>query len=101
MAATSSTWAFELSQLAPQILERLRETLREEAPSGLRFALGHVPDRDESAVSTRAREPLRASPEHEAHAAELTAAIDDEELREIVKKAAAMSLARAADVGSF
>jgi predicted nucleic acid-binding Zn ribbon protein len=101
VAATSSTWAFELSQLAPQILERLREALGETAPSGLRFALGHVPERSEPPVATAGREPPRPSPEHVARAAEIAAAIDDEELREMVKKAAALSLAQAADVGPF
>ena len=101
VAASSSTWAFELSQLASQVLERLRETLGADAPSGLRFALGHVPERLEPAASTSVREPPRASPQQEAQAAELAAVIEDEELREMVKKAAAMSLARAAAVGSF
>jgi hypothetical protein len=101
VAATSSTWAFELSQLAPQILERLRETLAEAAPSGVRFALGHVPKRSELPVANARPEPLRPSPEHVARAAEITAAIDHEELREMVKKAAALSLAQAADVGPF
>ena len=101
VAATSSTWVFELSQLAPQILERLRETLAEAAPSGLRFALGHVPERSELPVANAGPEPPRPSPEHVARAAEIAAAIDDEELREMVKKAAALSLAQAADVGPF
>jgi predicted nucleic acid-binding Zn ribbon protein len=101
VAATSSTWAFELSQLASQILERFRETLGEDAPSGLRFALGHVPERSELPAANARLEPPRPSPEQLARAAELAAAIDDEELREMVEKAAALSLAQAADVGPF
>jgi hypothetical protein len=101
VAASSSTWAFELSQLAPRILERLRESLGEAAPSGLRFALGHVPERSDTTVSEPRAEPPRASPEQEALAAQLVAGITDEKLRELVKKAAILSLARAAAVGSF
>src|SRR5205085_1350038 len=96
VAASSSTWAFELSQLAPQILERLRESLGEAAPAGLRFALGHVPDRSASPPPEAPGERPRPSAEHEAQAAELAASIGDEELRELVKKAAMLSLARAA-----
>ena len=42
---SSSTWAFELAQLAPTIAERLRQELGESAPKALRFAVGHLPSR--------------------------------------------------------
>ena len=101
VAASSSTWAFELSQLAPQILDRLRKPLGEAAPSGLRFALGHVPERSDPVLPGPPEEPPQASPEQEELAAELVAGITDEKLRELVKKAAILSLARATAVGSF
>src|SRR5690349_9590766 len=40
VATSSSVWAFELAQLAPQILEKLGD----DAPKALRFALGHLPE---------------------------------------------------------
>jgi hypothetical protein len=101
VSASSSTWAFELSQLAPQILARLQERLGSTAPNSLRFALGQVPEPAEGSRPQGTPEPLQPTPEHEAQADELVAEIGDEELREIVKKAAALSLARAAAVGPF
>ena len=98
VAASSSTWAFELSQLAPQIVERLRETLGDTAPSGLRFALGHLPEPATPLTPSKPCEPLRPAPEQEARAAELVAGIENEELREMVKKAAALSFARPSNV---
>jgi hypothetical protein len=47
-------------------------------------------------VAPGSREPVRPVREHVATAAELTAEIRDEHLREIVAKTAALSLARAA-----
>src|SRR5205823_379052 len=41
---SSSVWAFELGQLAPRILERLREELGDAAPKSLRFVQGHLPE---------------------------------------------------------
>src|SRR5437764_2675308 len=40
---SSSTWASELSLLAPHILERLRSALGEACPTGLRFEVGELP----------------------------------------------------------
>ena len=44
VATSSSVWAFELSQLAGSVLERLGELLGEEAPRGLRFSPGRLPE---------------------------------------------------------
>src|SRR5207247_3557675 len=49
---SSSAWAFELGQLAPTILERLRERLGESAPAALRFAVGHLPEPPPSPAET-------------------------------------------------
>jgi Dna[CI] antecedent, DciA len=91
---SSSAWAFELTQLAAVVLEQLSTGL-DEAPKGLRFAPGHLP---EPAVATADEAPLRPaepSPEQLAEARELASPIADDELRERVAKAAALSLATA------
>jgi len=103
VAAVSSTWAYELDRLAPEILPRLQAALGEDdRPARLRFVLGPVPgapavDPDEPA----SRLPQPAAPERQ-EAARLAAAIEDDELRELVVRAAAASLAqrRAGQSGS-
>jgi hypothetical protein len=95
VAVSSSAWAFELSQLAPAILPRLRAALGGAAPAAVRFAPGRLP---EAALdtATQDRRPVAPGPEHEAAAAELVTAIGDENLRKVVAKSAALSLAKAA-----
>ena len=41
---SSSAWAFELTQLASVVLEQLAGGLETDAPKGLRFAPGHLPE---------------------------------------------------------
>ena len=94
VATSSSTWAFELGQLAPVILERLREALGAAAPSGLRFALGHLPEPPLPEPAAGASASPKPTLQHLAAAAEITAGMTDEELREQVAKAVALSLAR-------
>jgi hypothetical protein len=91
---SSSAWAFELGQLAPTILERLREKLGKSAPKALRFAVGHLPEPDSPPSDDTTRAPVEPTPEALEKAAELTAVIDDEELRKRVQRAAAASLSR-------
>jgi predicted nucleic acid-binding Zn ribbon protein len=91
---SSSAWAFELGLLEQQILERLREPLGRDAPKGLRFAPGRLP---EPARETPTRAPAprpQPSPEERLEAERLAAPIEDENLRKIVANAAAASLAR-------
>jgi hypothetical protein len=95
VATTSSTWAFELDRLAPEILSRLRVELQEEGvPTALRFAPGPVP---EPADATDAAAPpaIEVSPESRSEGARLASPIEDPELRELVSRAAAASLERA------
>ena len=94
---TSSAWAFELAQLAPTILERLRADVPEAAPKALKFVPGPLPELpvDEGAETRPA--PPRPTSQHEAAAAELVTPIEDENLRKLVAKAAALSLARGPD----
>jgi hypothetical protein len=92
---SSSAWAFELGQLAPEIAGKLADKLGEKAPKALRFAVGHLP---EPAPPT-AEEARSAVPEPTEEAlqtaAELAAAIGDEELRKRVQRAAALGLSNA------
>jgi hypothetical protein len=97
----SATWAFELGSLAPTILEQLRSELGEAAPPALRFAPGPIPDPFADAPEPGASEPLEIAPEDRAEAARVAATIDDDELRELVARAAAAGLARARSDRSF
>lgn len=93
VATRSSTWAFELGRMAPEILAKLAAALGSDAPSALRFATGPVA---EPALRPEAL-PARPDPgaEERRAAAELAAGIGDAELRATVARAAAASLARA------
>jgi hypothetical protein len=101
VATSSSTWAFELGQLASHVLERLAATAGGQAPKALRFAPGHLPEPAPPAAAEPVRDPPRPGPEEERAAAELVAGIDDDDLRAKVSKAAALGLARAASDRSF
>jgi predicted nucleic acid-binding Zn ribbon protein len=98
---SSSTWAFELTQLAAEIEARLREELGEQAPVRLRFVPGPLP----SSTSGSVPEPASGRPsigaEQRRQAAELARGIDDPALRELVARAAAASLAAAASGRRF
>jgi hypothetical protein len=91
----SATWAFELGGLAPTILEQLRGELGEAAQPTLRFAPGPIPDPVAEAPEKRAPVPPEIAAGDRTEASELAAVIEDEELRELVARAAAASLARA------
>jgi hypothetical protein len=98
VATSSSAWAFELSQLAPQLIARLQEALGGVAPQAIRFAPGKLPDEAEpSAAEERKKRAVEPTPEDVERAFELAARIEDESLREVVAKTVAQSLARASD----
>ena len=97
VATSSSAWAFELSQLAPQLLGRLQEALGGVAPQAIRFAPGKLPDEPNPGSEKRKRRAVEPSPEDVERAFELAAGIEDESLREVVAKTVAQSLARASD----
>jgi len=97
---SSATWAFELKHLAPQILSRLEQALGGECPSKLRFAPGPVPGRGQETESSLApKEPAITAQERE-QGERLAAVIDDEELRALVARAAAASLAQRSQKGA-
>jgi hypothetical protein len=93
--AVSATWAFELGRMAATILEQLRAEVGDATPPALRVAPGPVPEpSSDQATTASARGPQIAS-EDRLEAAALVSSIDDEELRELVARAAAASLANA------
>jgi hypothetical protein len=96
VATDSSTWAFELAQLAPTLLVRLREEAGEAAPAALRFAVGPLPQVAPAELPETRQPPVEPTDEERSLAAGLVARIEDAELRELVARAAAASLARAA-----
>lgn len=96
VATSSATWAFELGLLAADIHGRLAAVLEEDAPTGLRFAPGRLPEPAPEPNAGRRFEPPRPTPEDRQEAARLTAPIEDENLRKVVAEAAAASLAKAA-----
>jgi len=88
-------WAFELTQRAGEIQERL------DGVNGLKFIPGPLPEAPPEQVSTQATAPAVASPEHRRQAEEWASGIADEDLRKLVQKAAEISLANAPDDRSF
>jgi hypothetical protein len=96
VATESSTWAFELAHLAPELLARLRDVLPETAPTALRFAVGALPEPPPRVDAGAGRPPVQPTAADEATAARLVAGIADNDLRDLVRRTAAASLARAA-----
>jgi predicted nucleic acid-binding Zn ribbon protein len=98
---SSSAWGFELTQLAAAVLERLRLALAGDAPKGLRFAPGHLPEAPREASEAAHARPPEPSTEQLAEGRALASDITDEELRERVARAAAWSLQAARDDRRF
>jgi hypothetical protein len=95
VATASSTWAFELAQLEPKLLQYLRDAIGEATPPSLRFAPGKLPEPTAEELGEARRPPPEPTAEERELADALTSGIDDESLRKIVAKAALASLARA------
>jgi hypothetical protein len=93
VATSSSAWAFELTQLAGSILERLEERIGDSAPSSLRFAPGPLPERGLPPEKVSQRTVKELSAEALAEGERIAAAIEDENLRAAVARAAGASLA--------
>jgi hypothetical protein len=85
-------WAFELGHRGAEILSRLGLELR-----AVKFAPGPLPEATLGAVETARTAPVPPNAEQLRQGEELASEIADEELRERVAKAAAASLASAAD----
>ena len=97
VATTSATWAFELDRLSPEITERLEAVIGDSAPKKLRFRVGPVPEPGAATDAARksSEQPPSRPPEVAAAAASLAAVIEDRELRELVTRAAQVSLLQA------
>jgi hypothetical protein len=87
---SSSTWAFELEQLATDIRARLGKL----APPRLRFAPGPLPEADTPKSDRTPHDVPAPSADELAAASKLAAEIGDEKLRKLVARAAAASLAK-------
>jgi hypothetical protein len=94
---SSSTWAFELEQLATDIRARLGRL----APPRLRFAPGPLPEPETPTVDQAVHDVPPPSVDELDTAAELAAEIGDEKLRKLVARAAAASLAKARSSRTF
>ena len=88
---SSSSWAFELTQLEA----RVRDALGDAAPKRLRFAPGPLPERPVEERRRAAAATVGPTDAQCEAAQTLVAGIGNEELREKVQRAAALSLARA------
>jgi hypothetical protein len=97
VATSSSAWAFELGMLEDDIRGRLADALGAGAPSKLRFAPGPLPEPDVPERDSAAAPPPAVTHQHEQAGEELAAQISDENLRKVVARAAAASLARPRD----
>jgi hypothetical protein len=95
VAAASSTWAFELTQLSSSVLERLREHVGELCPPAIRFSVGPLPEPAAPPATTSARTVPKPNAAETAKAVSMAASIEDPALREAVARAAAASLAAA------
>lgn len=93
VTTVSSTWAFELGRMEEEVRAKLHAELGDATPPALRFRPGPVPS-----PGGDERAPAGAPPptaEEDALATALAASIDDPELRDAVRRAAAASLAAA------
>jgi hypothetical protein len=92
-----SIWAFELKSRA----EEIRSRLGEHAPPRLAFAPGPIPEPLEPGPPDLRATVAEPRAEHVAKAESLVRVIRDEDLRKVVAKAAALSLANASNDRSF
>jgi hypothetical protein len=84
---TDSVWAFELTSRAGEIAKRV-------GVERIRFAAGRLPEAPDPELEGRESKPPRPSESLRQEGARLAAGIEDENLRKIVARAAAASLAK-------
>ena len=101
VVVSSSAWGFELAQLESEIAARLAHVLQEDRPRRLRFAPGNLPEPRAESVSKASRSAPEPTAADRAEADRIAARIGDEELRGLVARAAAASLAQASADRSF
>jgi Dna[CI] antecedent DciA-like protein len=89
----SAVWAFELARMEDEIRAKLTETLpAASVPPRLRFAVGPIPAAPAQAEPAPLEQPS-VDPEILAEAGRLAASVEDDRLRDLVRRAAAASLA--------
>lgn len=88
-------WAFELTQRAGEIQQRL------DGVPALKFVPGPLPEPAVEEVTPPATAPAVASPDQQRRAEELAAQIADEDLRKIVTKAIESALVHAPEDPPF
>jgi predicted nucleic acid-binding Zn ribbon protein len=95
VATSSAAWASELTLLEPEVRRKLLAALGpvDGAPTQLRFAVGRIPEPGHD-PEEQGPPVSHATPDERAAAAAVASAIDDPELRELVRRAAAASLAQ-------
>jgi hypothetical protein len=84
---TDSVWAFELTSRAGEIAKRV-------GVERIRFAAGRLPEAPEQGLEGPKSKPPQPSESLRQEGARLAAGIEDENLRKIVARAAAASLAK-------
>jgi hypothetical protein len=94
VATSSSAWAFELGLLEETLGERLAGALGDRAPARLRFAPGRLPEGAPPEPEAGEKRGPDVTPQHVQAGEELAATISDENLRKLVARAAAASLAK-------
>ena len=92
-----SVWAFELTSRAEEIRSRLGAV----APRSLRFAAGPLPEPSKHTSEPTREEPRQPTAADVAKADSLVRGIRDADLRKVVAKAVAASLANADNDRSF
>ncbi|HEY5160335.1 MAG TPA: DUF721 domain-containing protein [Gaiellaceae bacterium] len=91
---SSATWAFELKHLAPKILSKLERALVEDCPKELNFTPGPIPAKGRETDPLPIPKELVTTEQEREQGAKLASTIDDTELRALVARAAAASLAQ-------
>jgi hypothetical protein len=97
VTTSSSAWAHELALLEADVRSRLAGALGEGAPERFRFAPGPLPEPAAEPPESRREARPAITAQHVQAGEELAATVEDENLRELVAKAAAASLARGSD----
>ena len=93
--ARDSVWAFELTQRAGEIRDRL------EGVASVKFVPGPLPEPAVETAQATPQGPPPASPEQVEEAARLASEIENDDLRKIVTKAIENALASAPNDRSF
>jgi hypothetical protein len=93
VTTSSSAWAFELTQLAGSIQERLEDQLGDSAPTSLRFAPGPLPERGAPTGESSRRTVPKLTEADRAEGERIAQGIENPDLRDAVARAAQASLA--------